>query len=646
MKFNNIISTLGLLTATLVNASRRDYYGENDARPGLFKILDDHIATIKINMDENEWAIMKEKSYDGDKGEKYGTNNATMEFFVEGTEYQVQLQPGDFTFKLGGRYTRNFAKPGYNIKIENGDIYDVKLLRLRSSIRDVTLMRDKICSDMMQKIDLPSTSTNYANIEVNGENLGIFVLSNKIKKDFIERYYGEKNTKSLYECKEDNSRFEDNSIVEKCQNLNDDLVDQKDEIQQFVDAVNNAKTLDDIKDIIDVDGIIRSFAFEYIILSWDHFLVNGHNYYWYKESNGKWTIILSDFDETLGQNIWPGMFEGDGKYVDKSYIGGDVVHTNIPCFSIREFDMGHKLVKLLIYDDEKHWREVIGDIVKTAFNPKALNKRIDEIRELIHDDVAISRTVDEETGYPLGCYNIKGQLPKWNITHFEEGSEYTNYQANPFISRCLGLKFVIEERFNYLCHTYGIDPETLELIQPQPKVSYWHIRLNTTYDWGELPLFEAEIEKFVYRELDKEDYRLESYNANVEKNSMPPYYIPPTIHEMSNSNTTTVIPTTTTETQATATSSSEVEACWSEKLGYPCCQSTCYAYTIDDDGEWGYENNQWCGIPSSCAKDSCWSKKLGYGCCEGCEAYESDDNGKWGYENNEWCGIIEENCKN
>jgi hypothetical protein len=46
MKFNKIFSVLGLFTASLVSASRSDFYGSNDNRPELFKILDDHIGTL------------------------------------------------------------------------------------------------------------------------------------------------------------------------------------------------------------------------------------------------------------------------------------------------------------------------------------------------------------------------------------------------------------------------------------------------------------------------------------------------------------------------------------------------------------------------------------------------------------------------
>jgi arabinoxylan arabinofuranohydrolase len=44
----------------------------------------------------------------------------------------------------------------------------------------------------------------------------------------------------------------------------------------------------------------------------------------------------------------------------------------------------------------------------------------------------------------------------------------------------------------------------------------------------------------------------------------------------------------------------EEPACWSEPLGYPCCSSWSYVYYVDDDGNWGVENDDWCGLLTSC----------------------------------------------
>ncbi|ORX53034.1 Metallo-dependent phosphatase [Piromyces finnis] len=90
------------------------------------------------------------------------------------------------------------------------------------------------------------------------------------------------------------------------------------------------------------------------------------------------------------------------------------------------------------------------------------------------------------------------------------------------------------------------------------------------------------------------------------------------------------------------------DQCWSKPLGYDCCVDPYIqiAYS-DDDGDWGYENDEWCGIIESKPTEEnpmkCWSIPLGYGCCidPNIQIAYSDDDGDWGYENDEWCGIIE-----
>ncbi|ORX78627.1 hypothetical protein BCR32DRAFT_328455 [Anaeromyces robustus] len=88
-----------------------------------------------------------------------------------------------------------------------------------------------------------------------------------------------------------------------------------------------------------------------------------------------------------------------------------------------------------------------------------------------------------------------------------------------------------------------------------------------------------------------------------------------------------------------AFASSASAACFSEKLGYPCCSANNknVVYT-DSDGDWGVENNNWCGMSTG---GDCWATALGYKCCQSTSVVvETDANGKWGIENNEWCGIV------
>jgi len=82
--------------------------------------------------------------------------------------------------------------------------------------------------------------------------------------------------------------------------------------------------------------------------------------------------------------------------------------------------------------------------------------------------------------------------------------------------------------------------------------------------------------------------------------------------------------------------------CWSTSLGFPCCSdSNAIVYYTDSNGQWGLENNNWCGKPNS-NNGNCWSSKYGYKCCSTYSCRNSvynDADGQWDIENGDWCGI-------
>jgi len=92
-------------------------------------------------------------------------------------------------------------------------------------------------------------------------------------------------------------------------------------------------------------------------------------------------------------------------------------------------------------------------------------------------------------------------------------------------------------------------------------------------------------------------------------------------------------------------SQNDEKQCFSQALkpSYPCCKGDKVVFT-DKDGDWGVENNKWCGIgngASDASNDSCFSVALGYKCCESCKVVYTDQDGDWGVEKNKWCGIKE-----
>lgn len=85
---------------------------------------------------------------------------------------------------------------------------------------------------------------------------------------------------------------------------------------------------------------------------------------------------------------------------------------------------------------------------------------------------------------------------------------------------------------------------------------------------------------------------------------------------------------------------------------YPCCTDCNVVYT-DGEGEWGVLNNDWCFMDRNrCGgngNNNCSQgfRNQGYNCCSNnnCNVVYQDGTGNWGVENNNWCGISY-NCGN
>jgi len=79
--------------------------------------------------------------------------------------------------------------------------------------------------------------------------------------------------------------------------------------------------------------------------------------------------------------------------------------------------------------------------------------------------------------------------------------------------------------------------------------------------------------------------------------------------------------------------------CWSEP-DFPCCKDTTEIVYEDEEGTWGMENGDWCGIVNE--DDFCWSEVMGIPCCasNNTEIVSVNMYGSWGLDEQGYtCGI-------
>ncbi|KAG4107095.1 hypothetical protein H8356DRAFT_1392576 [Neocallimastix lanati (nom. inval.)] len=599
-------------------------FWDNVKRTELYEMMEESIPEMRISMPENLWNEIVEKAQVSQESEinKF-TVDADLKFIYKNNEEDYPI-----TFRVGGKSSAAMTKPGYNIKIKgkNQTLHGTKQFRLRSDQREASMMRSKITTDILQKSGLIAIEVGYAELYINDEYMGFWVVSDSIKNKWIERKFGDdsNNIKTLYQCKEAYMRLDDGSAKEKCTNANDEYADYMEPFHNFVDQVNAATSREDLEKIMDVDNFIKyknniNIAWEYLMLSWDHFITAlGHNLFWYQQPNGKWVYIPYDHDVELGQEL-----SNDYCYY-KPYCGlKEVEFSNI---SLIDYELGHPILKILIHDDDTKFRELVGDIISKVFNPDTLLIHIDKIKNLI--DPYVKR--DRESN--AGRINKVGVEKKFSYEHFLLNTEYTYIIDNVHKTRSYGLKDWVRRRYNYVTAYYGINTnstsleEKHKLIEPRPepvilpyKVNYYYEDIGEGYSVLHLgePLPEYTPDK------NYSDDRVPVLGVNQ--------YI---LEKTSTNNETTKKPSNPSEPS---------KSCWSETYGYKCCSKGCSSNVLTNDeyGYWGSENGEWCGIPENCNfdKDECPGKKYGYPCCNSCEIFLSDESGTWGAENGEWCSI-------
>ncbi|OUM69963.1 Non-catalytic module family DOC2 [Piromyces sp. E2] len=529
----------------------------------------------------------------------------------------------------------------------NNDLYGRSQFKLRADCNDPSLMRTKIVSDIHNRLGIPSVSSNHIELYINDEYMGVYLINDAYKLSWIKYKYGEEDTKNLYKCTNmhDFTSFKEDG----CTNDNDDIVDidnDNSEWMEFLKAVDKAKSAADLEDIFEIDHFLTEMAIEYLVGSWDH-MQNGHNYYMYKQPhNGKWIYLSQDFDHDFGQEPC----EIDVPYT-KYFISNHINHLLIlsdpsrferilddvvqtvfhPNILYARLDELRKIIKSYMVidktpDENGHYPGRINPNEDDFFTFEEWNSNIDYIsvqKGTQGKSNGLKSWISGKYGYVCSQYNLKA----CNI-YFNETSTITNETQNTESTTTIGSETQNTESTT----TIGSETQNTESTTTIGSETQ-NTESTTTFDSTETSTVDS--------------VPLSLNNA-----------VPTLIEKSFITITKTVsVMTSTASSVVTPSTNTPIYQCQSEIIGYQCCDPKIKTvYRNDEYGDWGYDyaKKEWCGLTpfkdelsstslssSSSDNSTCWSKNLGYPCCNHCIVSEEDDNGQWGIEKQQWCGIPE-----
>lgn len=280
---------------------------------------------ITINPDTLEWIYQHVES-DIEFHADFQYNNGTINETVE-----------DVGFRLRGNTSRYSAKKSFKISFntyESGrDFYGLEKMNLNGEHNDPSVVRAKLCWDLLRWSQVPAPRSNHVQVYINGNYYGLYISVEHIDEEFAESRFGNKDG-NLYKClyPADLSYIGPNPDQYKLMSgdrrvydlkTNTELDDYSD-LAHFIDVLNNTpinQLANLLEPIFNVQDYLKIMALDVITSNWDGYIFNKNNFYLYHNTKtGKFEYIPYDLDNTFGIDwfniAWPerDIYNWDNEY--------------------------------------------------------------------------------------------------------------------------------------------------------------------------------------------------------------------------------------------------------------------------------------------------------------------------------------------
>jgi hypothetical protein len=171
---------------------------------------------------------------------------------------------------------------------EGQNFHGLKKISLNNSVQDPSYLSEKICRELFEAAGVPVPRAGHAKVELNGRNLGLYVLTEGFNKQFLKRYF--KNPKgNLYDggfVKE----ITDGLAVNSGDNPRDHSGLQR--LAEAATEPDQTKRLARLEQVLDVDRFLSMIAMEVIQCHWDGYAMNKNNFRVYHDLDSNRMVFM------------------------------------------------------------------------------------------------------------------------------------------------------------------------------------------------------------------------------------------------------------------------------------------------------------------------------------------------------------------
>lgn len=221
-------------------------------------------------------------------------------------------------FRLRGNTSRFSAKKSYKIAINSftsGRRYEgVKKLNINGEHNDPSISRARICWNLGEVLHLPVSRAAHTEVYINGIYMGVYLNIEHINDDWLMLRYGD-DSGNLYKCtwpadlnfistNPNSYKLADSDGNRVYELQTNETADDYTDLATFIKVLNQTQTTQlecALDSMFDIEGYLKTLAFEVVTGHWDNYSYNKNNYYLYhNQATGKMEYIAYDMDNTFG----------------------------------------------------------------------------------------------------------------------------------------------------------------------------------------------------------------------------------------------------------------------------------------------------------------------------------------------------------
>jgi spore coat protein H len=239
--------------------------------------------------------------------------------------------------------TLNFDK-----YVQGQDFHGIEKLHLNNSVQDPSYMTELICGELFLAAGVPAARTSHARVELNGRDLGLYVLKEGFDKTFLKRHFKNPNG-NLYDG---GFLREITDPLEIDSGKDNGYTDLKALVRAAEESDPSAR-LAALEKVLDVDRFLTFMALEVITWDWDGYPMKHNNYRVYNNvDTGKIVFFPHGMDQMFWEPQGPIFPQFDG-LVARALMGTQ--------------------------EGRRRYREKIGTLLTNVYDVAKITNRIQEV---------------------------------------------------------------------------------------------------------------------------------------------------------------------------------------------------------------------------------------------------------------------------